>query len=230
MVEWAAWCCGADLPLPVPEPRRRPRARREDRHHTLHRQGPPAGRLQQPPSRSLENSSGADPEFVSLGLWFGRLETSAGVLCRPRAQLPATWRRLPCSRAAGRTLCGSDPWIGSDGTLFSLDSLPCVVQKAWSCLSSLLPRRTESWKLQQRGLGQPAALRKPQPARSVVLMNRKERWSAWSELLFCLKCGISCFFGNAGLCSRRCYWTRWEVCSAVCCSPSRAKFSALDWE
>eukprot|EP00439_Symbiodinium_sp_Y106_P053334 s924_g7.t1 len=47
-------------------------------------------------------------------------------------------------------------------------------------------------------------------------MNRKERWSARSELLFCLKCGISCFFGNAGLCSRRCYWTRWEVCSAVC--------------
>ena len=120
--------------------------------------------------------------------------------------------------------------LRSDGTVFSLDSLPCVVQKAWSCLSSLLPRRTESWKLQQRGLGQPAALRKPQPARSVVLMNRKERWSARSELLFCLKCGISCFFGNAGLCSRRCYWTRWEVCSAVCCSPSRAKFSALDWE
>ena len=47
--------------------------------------------------------------------------------------------------------------------------------------------------------------------------------SGWSELLAPL---VS--FLNAGLLSRRCYRTRGEVGSAVCCGPSCAKLSALD--
>ena len=49
--------------------------------------------------------------------------------------------------------------------------------------------------------------------------------SGWSELLAPLVP-----FLNAGLLSKRCYRTRGEVGSAVCCGPSRAKLSALDRE
>ena len=44
--------------------------------------------------------------------------------------------------------------------------------------------------------------------------------SGWSELLLFVASLVP--FLNAGLLSRRCYRTRGEVGSAVCCGPSRA--------
>ena len=57
--------------------------------------------------------------------------------------------------------------------------------------------------------------------------------SGWSEVLLFVALEVLrllCLFLNAGLLSRRCYRTRGEVGSAVCCGPSRAKLSALDRE
>ena len=52
--------------------------------------------------------------------------------------------------------------------------------------------------------------------------------SGWSEVLLFVAPLV--LFLNADLLSRRCYRTRGEVGSAVCCGPSRAKLSALDRE